>query len=230
MNQIVTKAIVLTRTNFGEADRILTVITPDHGKRRLMAKGVRRERSKLAGGIELFSVSHITYIEGKKEIDTLISTRLIKHHDQIVSDIRRTMLGYELLKKLHKATEDATSEEYFALLEHALAGLDDIKLDRELLDSWFNAQLLKLGGHQPNLITDTQGNKLTADSHYSLDVEHMVFSPNEQGDYGAKHIKLLRFLFNTPDPLRLQNIKDAEEVLPACSQLVNAMLTQFVRI
>ena len=46
------RAIVLRRTNYGEADRILQLLTPK-GKRSVMAKGVRRERSKLAGGIEL---------------------------------------------------------------------------------------------------------------------------------------------------------------------------------
>ena len=53
-----TQAIVLRRTNFGEADRILTLLTP-LGQRGAMARGVRREKSKLAGGIELFGVSDV---------------------------------------------------------------------------------------------------------------------------------------------------------------------------
>jgi len=48
-----TKAIVLRRTNYGEADRIIQFITPV-GKISAIAKGVRREKSRLAGGIELF--------------------------------------------------------------------------------------------------------------------------------------------------------------------------------
>lgn len=48
--QQVTDAIILTRTDYGEADRIITLLTPGHGKLRLIAKGVRRIRSKLAGG------------------------------------------------------------------------------------------------------------------------------------------------------------------------------------
>src|SRR4051812_43718179 len=103
MKQILTSGIVLKRTNYGEADRIITFLTPDHGKIRLIAKGVRRVKSKLAGGIELFSVSHLTYIEGKREIGTLISTRLEKHYGDIVKDIDRVQLGYELIKLLDKA-------------------------------------------------------------------------------------------------------------------------------
>jgi len=60
VKQFVTTGLVLSRTDFGEADRIITVLTPDHGKLRLMAKGVRRMKSKLAGGIDLFTVSDLT--------------------------------------------------------------------------------------------------------------------------------------------------------------------------
>ena len=55
-DDIKTLGLVLRRTNYGEADRILNIITPT-GKISAMAKGVRRARSKLAGGVEMFSLS-----------------------------------------------------------------------------------------------------------------------------------------------------------------------------
>ena len=54
------KAIVLKRTDYAEADRIIQLLTPQ-GRRTVIAKGVRRQRSKLAGGIELFAVSESKY-------------------------------------------------------------------------------------------------------------------------------------------------------------------------
>lgn len=48
-----TQAIILRRTNYGESDRILGLITP-HGKLSVLARGARKEKSRLAGGIELF--------------------------------------------------------------------------------------------------------------------------------------------------------------------------------
>ncbi|MEJ0073760.1 MAG: DNA repair protein RecO [Candidatus Saccharibacteria bacterium] len=87
--QQVTTGIVLTRVDYGEADRIITLITPDQGKLRLMAKGVRRIKSKLAGGIELFSVSNITFIRGRGDIGTLVSSRVLTHYGRIVSDLDR---------------------------------------------------------------------------------------------------------------------------------------------
>src|SRR5665213_4492942 len=124
MKQIITKGIVLSRTDYGEADRILTLLTPDQGKLRLMARGVRRMKSKLAGGIELFSVSDITFIRGRGEIGTLVSTRLRTYYRNIVQDIERVQLGYELIKSLNKATEDAPEVDYFELMERSFAALD----------------------------------------------------------------------------------------------------------
>src|SRR5215467_6436426 len=103
MNQLNTSSIILARTDFGEADRILTLLTPDYGKLRLMAKGVRRVKSKLAGGIELFSVSDISLMRGRGDIGTLVSSRLVVHYRHIVEDIDRTMLGYELTRQLNRA-------------------------------------------------------------------------------------------------------------------------------
>ena len=65
MDRINTQAIVLRRTDFGEADRIINFLTPDRGKISGLARGVRKQKSKLAGGIELFSVSDITYLVGR---------------------------------------------------------------------------------------------------------------------------------------------------------------------
>ncbi|HEX2615498.1 MAG TPA: DNA repair protein RecO, partial [Nitrososphaera sp.] len=61
MRRFRSDALVISRTNFGEADRILTFLTPNHGKVRGIAKGVRKPKSKLAGGIELFSVCDLLF-------------------------------------------------------------------------------------------------------------------------------------------------------------------------
>lgn len=77
-----TEAIVLRRTNFGEADRILTLFTPSYGKVRAIAKGVRRTTSRLSGHLEPFTRTQlllatgrdldiITQAEGRERLDHL---------------------------------------------------------------------------------------------------------------------------------------------------------------
>lgn len=177
MKQLQTRGIILTRTDYGEADRILTLLTPEQGKLRLMARGVRKQRSKLAGGIELFSVSDISYMQGRGEIGTLTSARLVNYYNNIITKIGRVQLGYELIKLLHKATEDQPEPEYFILLEQAFQALDDPAIDLDLIRLWFAAQLLRQAGHWPNLQTTASGDKLQAGQDYTFDPDEASFTP-----------------------------------------------------
>ena len=59
-----TPAIVIGRLNLGEADRILTLLTPDYGKLRVSIRGVRKIKSRLAGHVELFSQTRLMLAKG----------------------------------------------------------------------------------------------------------------------------------------------------------------------
>lgn len=231
MKQLVTKGIILSRTNYGEADRIITVLTPDHGKLRLMAKGVRKPKSKLAGGIELFSVSDITFIRGKGDISTLISSRLDTHFGNIVKDIDRTMLGYELIKQLNKATEDEPEKDYFNLLEKAFESLDTEYINSDLISLWFTAQLLKLGGHSPNLQNDTKGNVLEVDQAYDFSFDDMAFDQvNSKGRYSTENIKVLRLLFSGNPPQALQQVQGLNKSTAVIAPLLSTMKNTYIMV
>jgi DNA repair protein RecO (recombination protein O) len=228
--QIVTTGIVLARTDFQEADRIITVLTPDQGKVKMMAKGVRRQGSKLAGGIELFSVSDMTYLPGRGDLATLVSSRLIKHYGSISADIRRTMLGYELLKRINRVTEEAVEEAYFDLLNLALAGLDDPGLSPEVTELWFNMQLLKVSGHSPGLMRDTEGQNLSADEQYLFDHDAMSFRLQKGGPFKAGHIKLLRLAYGTREPNVLKQLQGAGAHIRPALKLSANILRNHVRV
>jgi DNA repair protein RecO (recombination protein O) len=230
MNQLTTRAIILNRTVYGEADRILTVLTPDYGKLRLMARGVRKVKSKLAGGIELFSVSDLVFIRGKGDIGTLISSRLFKHYGNIVESLDRTMLGYELIKQLNRVTEDEPEAEYFDLLAQAFEALDTADIPPELIQFWFEVHLLKLAGHSPNLQTDDQGKALTADTSYSFNFESMAFTPAPRGRFHADHIKVLRLSFTGTEPKTFAKVQGAVELVPELSPLIQTMLKTHIRV
>jgi DNA repair protein RecO (recombination protein O) len=228
MRQLVTEAIILSRTDYGEADRILTLLTPQYGKLSLLAKGVRRIKSKLAGGIELFSVSEITFIQGRGSVGTLVSTRLVKYYGAIVGDLERTMFGYDLIKQLHKATEDEPEEAYYELLREAFEALNDPAITLPLIKFWFNAQMLRLSGHTPNLQTDNGGNKLVPDQQYEFDYEHMAFMPvSDKGTFGADHIKFLRLAYAAHPAKVLAQIQGNTGLVAACAPVVHT-ITQAV--
>lgn len=226
MKQFVTTGIILQRTDYGEADRILTLLTPDYGKLRLMAKGVRRIKSKLAGGVELFSVSSITFIKGRSDLGTLLSSRLQRHYGNIISDIDRTMLGYELIKQLHVSTEEEPEPAYFELLDRSFAALDDASVDPNLIRLWFGMQMLRLNGAMPNVQTDNGGIKLEAKAVYDFSFEHSAFSINPHGNYGAKHIKFLRLGFSVESPNILQRVQGCRQLVGVCLPLIERLRQQ----
>ena len=61
----VTDAIVLTRFDLGEADRVLTLITPHDGKLKAIAKGIRRPTSRIGGSLEPFAELRVALARGR---------------------------------------------------------------------------------------------------------------------------------------------------------------------
>ncbi len=228
MNRIDTRGIILARTDYGEADRIINFITPDQGKVAAIAKGVRKSKSKLAGGIELFSVSEISYIIGRSDINTLISSRLIKHYASIVKDLDRTASAYQMLKVLNTATEDRAEEGYFNILLNSLEALDDGRINLGLINVWFDAQLLRQSGHSPNLRNLKTGEKLQAGEKYDFDYDAMAFAKGDA--YGTDQIKFLRLLFSENQPSSLQKVNQSAQLAAHCLPLVQTMLRNFVRL
>jgi DNA repair protein RecO len=225
MKQIVTQGIVLSRTDFGEADRILNFLTPEHGKVAGIAKGVRKSKSKLAGGIELFSVSELSFIVGRSNIYTITSARLIKHYDNIVKDLARTNPGYEFIRLLNKATEDNPEPAYFDLLKTAFEAMNDPEIDPEITVLWFGMQIIKLAGHQPNLYTDNEGSKLEASSNYDFDFERMQFAKKERGKFNANHIKFLRLGFSSAHPHILSRVNKKSALVKMALSFVKSLQT-----
>ena len=70
----VTEAIVLSRFDYGEADRILTLITPGAGKIKAIAKGIRRQKSRIGGSLEPFAELRVALAQGRTfEVVTQVS-------------------------------------------------------------------------------------------------------------------------------------------------------------
>jgi DNA repair protein RecO (recombination protein O) len=203
MRDLRTKAIVLKRTDYGEADRILQLLTPE-GKKSVMAKGVRKEKSKLAGGIELFSVSEVVIHEGKGELGILTSAKLLEHYDAFVRDIELLELGGGLMKNASRRAEQVDSPEFFNILRQSLQAAQKHAPEgsetrwKELIRSWASMNLLHAAGEEINLKYDVSGSRLLPDSRYMWDTENVALMPHDSGRISAEHIKMMRLMASTP--------------------------------
>lgn len=208
------KAIVLRRTDYAEADRVLQLLTPK-GRRSVIAKGVRRERSKLAGGIELFALCDVVIRSGRGELGLLTSARLSAFYRHILEDYDRMQFAYSALKLVHRATETIDEPEWFYVLSQVLEQLDKLEVDRQLIETWFYLQYAGLLGDELNLRTDVAGSPLLAEKTYMYDVAEKGLRLSEQGDLSSDHIKLMRLIQAKP-LANITQIGGISDVLMSC--------------
>lgn len=215
-----THAFVLRRTNYGEADRIINLISPV-GKIAVMAKGVRKPKSKLAGGIEMFSLTNVNLHFGKSEMAVLTGAKMEKFYGEILKDLTRMELASEMLKKINKASDSVDSAGFFEILKSGLSALDS-GCDIRLVDAWFNLNLMKIVGEEVNLYRDINGEQLKVDLKYSWNNMEMAFYPDDSGNIDANVIKILRLLISADLDVvrRIKHISNYVEVLNDFSKMV----------
>ena len=203
-----TEAFTLRRTNLGEADRLIDFLTPG-GKITVLARSVRKEKSRLAGGIEMFCLSQITVHQSQKSgRNVLTSAKMLKFYQHILSDLNRLELASEIIRKIDRAAEQTDSPEYFEIVKECHEALDNPKVNLDLVASWFYLNFARVRGEQINLITDTNGDKLSPDVSYVWDSTEGALRPLPQGKIGANEIKLMRLILASPLSLcaRIENI------------------------
>jgi DNA repair protein RecO (recombination protein O) len=147
-----TEAIVLRTMDLGEADRVLTVLTPRLGKLKVIAKGVRRPRSRIGGALQPFSDVQLVLAVGRT-FDVVTSTSLEDPHLGLRNDLHSTASAWYAVELADRFCEGAAdSHEAFRLLAQALSALDaGDDVSREVVARWFELALLDAMGFRPEL-------------------------------------------------------------------------------
>jgi len=144
-----TEAIVLRRTNLGEADRILTLFTPNEGKIRAIAKGVRRPTSKLGGHVELLTHCSLMLARGR-DLDIVTQGQIIDSFSPLRGDLWRISCALYLAELVDAfAAENVENRPVFTLLLDALHWLGQAR--HGLVLRYFELHLLGHLGYQPQL-------------------------------------------------------------------------------
>ncbi len=145
------EAIVLRRVDFGEADRVLVLYTRDRGKVPVVAKGVRRISSRMAGHLELFTHAELQLAKGAN-LDVVTQADTRNPFRGVREDLTRTSTAYLVAELTDALTEEALEhQELFELLVttfEALATGDDPRL----IAVHFQVRLLDVAGFRPVLM------------------------------------------------------------------------------
>ncbi len=145
-----TEAIVLKHIDLGEADRILTLYTPNLGKIRAVAKGVRRVKSRLGGHVEPLTNCSLLLSHGRN-LEIVSQGQIIESFLSIRNDLQRTAQALYLIELTDAFTSERV-ENYpvYRLLIDSLHLLNSVP-NVELLFRFFELQLLEHMGYRPQL-------------------------------------------------------------------------------
>lgn len=148
-----TEGIVLRGLDLGEADRVLTVLTPYLGKLRVIAKGVRRPRSRIGGGLEPLGAVDLVLAVGRT-FDVVTQSQLRDPHLGLRADLHATAAAWYLAELADRFCEErAESAAAFDLLGAGLSALDTAPTGaaREAIARWYELHLLDVMGYRPEL-------------------------------------------------------------------------------
>jgi DNA repair protein RecO (recombination protein O) len=143
------EAVIIRRSDFGEADRMLTLITPQ-GKRRVVAKGARKTTSRLAGHIELFTHTALLLAVGRN-LDIITQSSILHSYDNLRGDLRRISAAYytaELIDRLLE--EEDENRPAFELMVATLHQID-ITISLDLVLRFYELHILGYMGYRPQL-------------------------------------------------------------------------------
>jgi DNA repair protein RecO (recombination protein O) len=150
--KVVTPAIVLRTVDYGEADRVVTLLCREGGKRSALARGVRKSARRFGAGLALFGVGEATLTERPgAELATLEAFHGARGFPQILCDVAKMAHGgyaCELVRELSPPHKD--EPEVFALLVTLLDLLDSGPARAETL-RLFELQLLDAVGLRPTV-------------------------------------------------------------------------------
>ena len=145
-------AIVVRSIDFGESDRLVTLLTPYKGLIRAIARGARKPRSKLGGNVDF--LRHISLsINRGRSIDSISQADVLSTFNSIRSDLTKTSAALYLSELTEKfSVEGPGNPDNYNLLLKALKILD-IEKNNYNLPRWFEVQLLRMNGLMPEIKT-----------------------------------------------------------------------------
>jgi DNA repair protein RecO (recombination protein O) len=144
--------VVLRTYRLGEADRIIVLLTRDHGKVRAVAKGVRRTGSKFGARLEPLSHVALQLWQGRSELDIVDQAEVVDTFRPVREDLDRMGPGMAILEVAdHLAQERHRDRPLFDMVVGALRALADTERNPALITPAFFLKALVLEGAGPIL-------------------------------------------------------------------------------
>ncbi len=130
------QGIVLRGFPFGEADRVVVILSPNHGKVRAVAKGVRKTKSRFGGRLEPFTHVDLMLYEGRN-LATITGASIIEAFPVLRADLDRVLVAGSMVEAIDAVTqENESSLRAFLLLQRGLRALEAGPVHPDLLTAF----------------------------------------------------------------------------------------------
>ncbi|TSC95135.1 MAG: DNA repair protein RecO (recombination protein O) [Parcubacteria group bacterium Licking1014_1] len=149
-----TKGFVLKKNDRFESDKIFTVFTSDFGKLEVRARAIRKITSKLRGGIDIFSLSEIEFIQGKS-YKTLTDAIAIERFNNITQDQERLDIAWQIVEVLDNSIKgQEKDQDIWKLIIDIFEKLNNLEIKNwklKILYCYFFWNFFAILGYRPEV-------------------------------------------------------------------------------
>jgi DNA repair protein RecO (recombination protein O) len=164
------QAVVLRTQKLGEADRIITLFTKDHGRIKAVAKGVRRTKSKFGARLEPTSYVDLQLFAGKS-LDIVTEVASIENFgEELSGDYKDWTTANSILEAAERFTENEHEPalQQFNLVVGALRALAHKTYDSSLILDAYLLRSLAVAGFAPSMTVCSRCERLGPHKYFSL--------------------------------------------------------------
>lgn len=225
-----TQAIVLSHLEYGEADRILTLFTREKGRISVIARGVRKIRSRKAGHLEPFTLVNLMLARGRN-LDIVTQAETVNAYLGIKDDLSRLAVGTYIIELLERFTyEEGQNLDIFRLLVNTLSRLESLS-NTETVVHYYEMRLLDLLGFRPQLFNCVGcSEEIKAEDQFFSPLAGGVYCPHcgaGQRDAWPISEDILRYLrhFQRSNWKQLNQLVIPADIEPGLADLITGYLT-----
>lgn len=172
---LTTKGLVLRVTDYNDCDSLLTLLTPEHGKLTVKARGLRRKRSPLIAPCQLLAYSEFTLFE-YRDMYSINEAATIELFQSLRSDLCKLTLGTYFVQVAELISlEDQPHSELLSLVLNCLYALSKLQVDEAKVKAVFELRAAVISGYMPDLFGCTVCGNESPD-RFNISSGHLVCS------------------------------------------------------
>lgn len=223
-----TIALVLRVSDYNDRDALLTLLTRDHGKITVKARGLRRKNSPLTAACQLLALSEFTLFE-YRGMYTINEARSVELFTVLRKDLEKLSLGTYFAQVAEVISqEDVPNSELLSLVLNCLYVLSETDIDAEQIKAVFELRLACIAGYTPDLY-DCRCRRGELPGYFDLSGGVLLCDSCKEQNVGIRHpitpgtLDAMRFVVSC-DPKKLFAFKLGEANLRQFSSITEAYL------